>query len=357
MIKDASFPNPGAHSSDEAVRAMLHRIAARQGPMAARAAEGPPPAAPSPTAAAAAAASPARDKSPMEGRGASLRRRRLGEILLDEGLVTKEQLEAALRVQAEERPGVPVGQILVYHGAITQRQLGAILDKYRLGNFLVESNAITEQQLEAALRQQRRTGRPLGALLVQLGYLTEPQLRQALARQLGIRFVDLDRVAIDPGLSQVIDREYARRHRVVPISRAADRVTVAMDDPADYSVIGALWVAAACKIDVVTATGAALRRAFGRVYGERQRAIPPLPAAPDDAAMRELRERHSETMRRLTALRAASERVRHDLDVGARLLQEIEGPPAGAPTPPAVPPPKTAPGTPSGRPEARPSRP
>jgi hypothetical protein len=185
-------------------------------------------------------------------------------------------------------------------------------------------------------------------VLVQLGFLTEPQLRQALATQLGIPFVDLDRMTLDPGLAEVIDRDYARRHRVVPIRRTADRVTIAMDDPGDYSVIGALWVSAACKIDVVTATGAALRRAFGRVYGDRPAA--PSPVAPDDPAMRELRERHDETVRRLTALRAASERVRHDLDVGARLLRGIERP-SGEPTPPpAGPPPASAART---RPEGR----
>jgi hypothetical protein len=352
MSKDAPLPSrgtPGAEPSDEAVMAMLHRIAARKGPVAAGAAGEPQPAAPRPPAPPPAA--PAPDRPASEGRDPNPRRRRLGEILLEEGLVTKEQLEAALRAQADERPGVPVGQILVYQGAITQRQLGVILDKYRLGNFLVETNAITEQQLETALQQQKRTGRPLGEALVQLKYLTEPQLRQALASQLGIRFVDLDRMALDRDLAQVIDRDYARRHRVVPISRTADRVTVAMDDPADYSVIGALWVAAACKIDVVTATGAALRRAFGRVYGDAT--TPPPPAAPDDPAMRELRERHSETIRRLTSLRAASERVRHDLDVGARLLKGIEPPPGEATTPPARPR-KAAPGAPPRRPGASP---
>jgi hypothetical protein len=167
--------------------------------------------------------------------------------------------------------------------------------------------------------------------------------------------VDLDRMTLDPSLAQLVDRDYARRHRVVPISRTADHVTVAMDDPADYSVIGALWVAAACKIDVVTATGAALRRAFGRVYGDRP-ATPP-PAAPDDPAMRALRERHTDTMRRLTALRAASERVRHDLDAGSRLLQGIEHPPAQATPPPAGPAPATDPGAARPRGGPRPPQP
>ncbi len=282
MSKDAASPNqgaPGSEPSDAAVLAMLQRIAARHGPTAAgRRAQ---PAAPGPPAPSIAA--PASGKPASESREPSLRRRRLGEILLDEGLVTKEQLEAALRLQAEERPGVPVGQLLVYQGAITQRQLGAILDKYRLGNFLVETNVISEQQLETALQRQKRTNHPLGNVLVQLGFLTEPQLRQALATQLGIAFVDLDRMTLDPGLAQVIDRDYARRHRVVPIRRTADRVTIAMDDPADYSVIGALWVSAACKIDVVTATGAALRRAFGRVYGDRPARAPGGARRPGDA--------------------------------------------------------------------------
>jgi MshEN domain len=358
MSKDTTLPNPdapGTEPSDDAVLAALHRIAARQGQTAAGAAGGPQPATPRPPKPAVA---PMSDEPASEGRGQSLRRRRLGEILLDEGLVTKEQVEAALRVQAQERPGVPVGQLLVYQGAITQSQLGAILDKYRLGNFLVESNAITEQQLEAALQQQKRTNRPLGYVLVQLKYLTELQLRQAVASQLGIPFVDLDRMSLDPDLAQVIDRDYARHHRVIPISRTAEGVTVAMDDPTDYSVIGALWVSAACKIDVVTATGAALRRAFGRVYGDR--VVPTAPAAPgvpDEPAMRELRERHSETMRRLTALRAASERVRHDLDAGARLLKNIERPSGKTTTPPARPPGKPAPDTPTGPPGTRPPRP
>src|SRR5262249_56697013 len=132
-----------------------------------------------------------------------------------------------------------------------------------------------------------------------------------------IRFVDLDAMALDRELAQVIDRDLARRFRVVPIGRGADHVTVAMDDPADHSAIGALWVAAGCRVEVVTTTGAALRRAFSRVYGDRPAAAEPAAPAARTLAPGDMQARHSETVRKLTALRVASERVRHDLDAGA----------------------------------------
>jgi hypothetical protein len=329
MTSQDAIPPTGGAADPDAVMASLRRIAARRRPTAPGRGGGPPPVAATPRPPRAAA--PASGPPAGESREHHPRRRRLGEILLDEGLVTREQVETALRAQAEERPGVPIGQLLVEQGAITLRQLGLILDKHRLGSALVETNAITEEQLEVALREQRARGLGLGEVLIRLNYVTERQLRQALAKRLGIRFVDLDRVAVDRGLAQMIDRDYARRHHVVPIRRAADHVTVAMDDPADYAVIAALGVAAGCRIEVVTAPAAALRRAFTRVYGEGFDA-PPVAGPPPP---RERETPATETVRVLSALRAASERVRHDLDAGARLLQGIERPSPRSATPPA----------------------
>src|SRR5262245_15253685 len=245
MSKDIAPPDPGApgFGADASVLEMLRRIAARQSPNAPPGRR-PSPAPPAPTSPPVAppAAAPAGEQPP--------RRRLLGEILLDEGLITRQQLDSALRLQAEQRRGVPIGQLLIEQGAITKEQLGAILDRYRFGNFLVETSAITEEQLDVALQRQKATRLRLGEVLLQLKLLTEPQLRQAIARQLGIHFVDLDQMTLDRGLAQVIDRDLARRLRVVPVGRGADHVTVAMDDPADHSAIGALWVAAGCRVEV-----------------------------------------------------------------------------------------------------------
>ncbi len=310
---DGGTPNrgaPGSAAPDPTVMAMLERIAAGRGPTAGGQAGAPPEAAPAPAG---------------ESREPRSRRRLLGEILLDEGLVTRDQLEVALRAQAAERRGTLLGQLLVEQGAITQERLTAVLARYnktyRLGDLLLETHAITEAQLEIALRHQKLTGLRLGEVLLQLRYITEHQLRQALAKQFGIRFVDLDEMALDRGLAPLIDPDYARRHRVVPIGRArADQITVAMDDPANNAVLEALRRATGCQIEVVTALSAALSRAFAWIYG-----------GSGGGGVR-----HAETVRKLAALRVASDRVRRDLDAGGRLLQGIERPaePAARPAEP-----------------------
>jgi hypothetical protein len=249
------------------------------------------------------------------------RRRLLGEILVDEGRVTAEQLDAALRVQADHPPGTPLGRILVEQGLLTQAELMAVLDrhrkKYRLGDLLVETNACSEEQLEIALREQNATGLRLGDVLIRLGFVTELELRQALSKQLRVPFVDLDAMLADVKLAGAIDAATARRSRGVPLARTGGRITVAVDDPTDDAAIEALEGAAGCALDLVTGTAAAIGRAFARVYGEplepdaapaAERAAAPAaepaaaPAAEPAAALAALRQDLAVTRRLLDAL-------------------------------------------------------
>src|SRR5262245_55367262 len=251
---------------------------------------------------------------PSEGRPGP--RRLLGEILVGEGLITGDQLEAALRLQAEYRPQTAIGELLVEQGAISRDQLEAVLDKHRLGNLLDTGRVSRSEQLESALFRQRATGRRLVEVLLNLRYVTEEQLRKALARHFGIRLVELDGMVLDRELARLIERDYAWRHRLVPIGRAGDRLTVAMDDPGDRWVIEDLARLTGCRIDVVTASSRALRDAFARVYGDRT----------PGATKRELEARHLETRRLLAAARAASEQVRRNLDADAGSVTRRPGP-------------------------------
>lgn len=281
-----------------------------------------PPAPAAPPATVAPPPAPVTQPAERDGRP---RRRLLGEILLDEGHITRAQLGAALQAQAD-KPGTPLGQLLVALGALTQQDLSAVLDrynrKYRLGDLLVETNAITEEQLETALAQQKATGLRLGDVLLQLNYVGERELRQALAKQLRVRFADLDEIALDAGLARVIDADYARMHGVVPIGRAGDRLTVAMDDPADSGTVEALTATTGCQIEVVTGTVAALGRAFARVYGEEL--DEDAPGSAGEPSVAALEARQADTARELAALRVAHERLRRDLETSARLLQSLE---------------------------------
>jgi hypothetical protein len=232
---------------------------------------------------------------PSEGRP----RRLLGEILVDEGLITRNELDAALKAQAE-RPHTPIGQLLVERGTIKRELLDAVLDKHRLGKLLLAMNVITSEQLDNALWRQRVTGLRLAEVLLKLRYVGEDQLRQALARHYGIALVDLDAAVLDPALARLIDRDYAWRHRLVPVGRTGDRLTIAMDDPGDRWVVEDLGRVTGCRIEVVTAPSAALRRAFTRLYR------PGDPAKAVDAVM----ARHVETRRIMAAVGATSQQIR-----------------------------------------------
>ncbi len=211
---------------------------------------------------------------------------RLGQLLLDEGLITQEQLESALAVQATAPGYIPLGQILVQRRIITKRQLSLILERgqkrLRLGELLVRNGTLTETRLQQALAYQQRLQRPIGEVLVKMGLVTDEVMRQALGLQLSIPFVDLDRVDTEPRLARVINANYARRHMLVPIAQVGQMLTVCMDDPTNNSAIEELTASTGYMVNVVTAGQHAIRRAFQRLY--EQSIDPPAPVAASTSA-------------------------------------------------------------------------
>lgn len=103
----------------------------------------------------------------------------------------------------------------------------------RLGDLLVEEGIITEQQVEQALAAQKSTGRKLGAALIELGFLTEHQMLSFLSQQLDIPLIDLSRADVDVDAVQLLPEVHARRLRALVIGRQQDTLRIAMSDPAD----------------------------------------------------------------------------------------------------------------------------
>ena len=200
------------------------------------------------------------------------RTRLLGELLLREGLVTEGQLTRALRAQEASPDGTPVGQLLVEQGALSPADLEAVLHryhkKYRLGDILVETNVISETQLQLGVDHHRRTGLRLGDALLQLGFVNEEMLKLALCTQLDVAFVDLDRFSIDRSLAALVPKAFAQQHRILPVARVDDVLTVALADPTDGWVAENLEAMTGCQVRLIISTDAAFQRAFARVYGE-----------------------------------------------------------------------------------------
>ena len=138
-----------------------------------------------------------------------------------------------------------------------------------LGEVLVRSGAISNEQLQDALKQQSGGNKQrLGRVLIALGYVTDDTMRQALSSQLNIPFVDLERMRIDPALGRLINQAYARRHNLLPVSSIGRSLTVCMDDPTDQAVVTELARLTGYSITIVTASHEALKGGFARLYHE-----------------------------------------------------------------------------------------
>lgn len=103
----------------------------------------------------------------------------------------------------------------------------------RIGDKLLKSAAITSDQLQIALHEQRRSGRMLGAILVQLGFLKGEELAGVLAERTGYKNISLREAFIDPELMKMLPRQVAERCRAVPLTLENDQLQIAMADPYD----------------------------------------------------------------------------------------------------------------------------
>jgi MSHA biogenesis protein MshE len=105
--------------------------------------------------------------------------------------------------------------------------------KIRLGEVLVEQKLITEEQLQQALAEQKRTGRKLGRVLTDLEFVREEKLNEALAQSLQIPFIDVRQLTLDPATVRLLPETHARRFRALVLQSDARGLLIGMADPTD----------------------------------------------------------------------------------------------------------------------------
>ena len=105
--------------------------------------------------------------------------------------------------------------------------------KMRLGEIFLQQGLLTEEQLEAALSEQKRSGGKLGRVCIDSGYLNEDQVSVALARQLQVPFVDLKHVDVKPDLVMLLAETLARRFRAIVLEETDSDYAVGFADPTD----------------------------------------------------------------------------------------------------------------------------
>jgi type IV pilus assembly protein PilB len=136
----------------------------------------------------------------------------------------------------------------------------------RLGDLLVREGLITKEQLEKALAEQKTSGSRVGYNLVKMGFIPEIELTKVLARQYKMPAVDLSKFEVDPRIVKLVPADLAVKHLVLPLKRDGRTLTVAMADPTNLGVVEDLKFITRYDIFPVIAGEFTLRNAIEKHY-------------------------------------------------------------------------------------------
>ena len=139
-------------------------------------------------------------------------------------------------------------------------------EKVRLGDLLVQQRLISQGQLELALEQQQHSGLKLGRLLVNNAFITEEVLSEALSKQLGIPHIDLKSYRFDLGLVRLLPENQARRFRTIVLEERDGLLLVGMADPTDLSSVDEVARIVNRAVDVAVVTEGQLLESIDRAY-------------------------------------------------------------------------------------------
>ena len=136
----------------------------------------------------------------------------------------------------------------------------------RIGDLLLREGMVTKEQLARAVQEQNQNGTRIGYNLVKLGYVQEAELTRVLARQFRMPAVDLTRFEVDARIAKLIPTDLATKHLVLPLKRDGRTLTVAMADPTNLGVIDDLKFITRYDIFPVIAGEYTLRNAIEKFY-------------------------------------------------------------------------------------------
>lgn len=194
---------------------------------------------------------------------------KVGELLLEEKLITVEQLNEALEIQ-KSYPDQTIGQLLCRLGFIKERELSLLLERKNkrrsLEDILLKLGFLDKQKLSHALEISRQNDIALENALLKLRYLDEEQLAKAIAMQYDLPYVQINSFDLDLSLSVYISAVYAQKQGIAPIAKIGNTITLAMAKPLKQYDVRELEESIRLKIISVISTESAVQRALKRLY-------------------------------------------------------------------------------------------
>jgi len=139
-------------------------------------------------------------------------------------------------------------------------------EKVRLGDLLVQQKLLSQEQLGVALEKQKASGRKLGRVLVENAFVSEDEISGAIARQLGIPLLDLRQAHVRPETVRLLPEQLARRFRAVVVEIKDDKVRVAMADPTDLFAYDEIVHHLKREVEVAVASESSLAQFIDLIY-------------------------------------------------------------------------------------------
>ena len=140
------------------------------------------------------------------------------------------------------------------------------MSRKRLGDLLVERGFLTPEQLEETLKRQSKAGKRLGDMLVDEGLISEDQLTEVISERLSIPRVSLDTMIIDPSVIQRVPVDLARRYTIIPVFAIGNTLTLAMADPLNFIAIDDIKYRTGAEIKRAVSTISEIKKAIDEYY-------------------------------------------------------------------------------------------
>jgi type II secretion system protein E len=140
-------------------------------------------------------------------------------------------------------------------------------ENLKLGQMLLSDKAITKEQLEKALAEHKRTGQLIGNTIVSLGFATEEQVLLALSHQIGVEYVRLKGIEIGPDTIKKVPAKFACYYKIIPLGLSGVRLKIAVTNPLDLAVIDEIRLVLKYDLEPVLAGEKDILEAIKRYYG------------------------------------------------------------------------------------------
>lgn len=136
----------------------------------------------------------------------------------------------------------------------------------RIGEILIEAGLITPEKLEEALARQKQDHRRIGKIMLGMGLLDENEFLKHLATQLGISFISLEHYLAEPVIVRLLPREMCRKYRLMALNKVGNRLTVAMDDPLDIIALDDIQLLTGLLVKPLLASESAIIKSLDEVF-------------------------------------------------------------------------------------------